>query len=250
MTQHLVKLSIVIPTFNEQEYIGYCLDAIRSQTVLPDEVIVVDNNSTDNTVEIARRYPFVTVMNESLQGMIPARNTGLNRAKGELIARIDADTRIPKEWVAVVHTIMDSEEKSIIGVSGPQYFYAMHNRFLRTVVSNLLSKFGYFYISRLLLGHETLFGSNMIITKRTWQKVKDEVCNDGQKVYEDIDLALHIGRYGRIIFDNRLIVGVSSRPLFEGPAKQAWRLYTWISTITQHRGLFARPKSTDTVDMQ
>lgn len=239
----MATLSIVIPAFNEENYIGFCLEAIKSQTVLPDEVIVVNNNSTDSTVKIAQSYPFVTVINESIQGMIPARNSGLNKAKGDLLARIDADTRISKNWVETVHSLLDTQTKNIIGISGPQYFYEINNRILKKVLSHLLSRFGFFTITRLLLGHETLFGSNMVITNRAWQKVKNEVCSDSQKVHEDIDLALHIGQYGRIIYDDRLMVGISDRPLFEGAAKHLWRLRTWITTITQHRKLFVGPKN-------
>ena len=53
-----LTLSIVIPVFNEQRYIKACLDSIAAQTVKPDEVIVVDNNSTDKTVQIAKKYKF------------------------------------------------------------------------------------------------------------------------------------------------------------------------------------------------
>src|SRR5262245_36697630 len=96
---HKPRLSIVIIAFNEEKHIGPCLEAIAHQTVAPDEVIVVDNNSTDRTVQIASSYPFIKVIHETEQGMIPARNTGLDAAKGDLLARIDADTRIPPQWV-------------------------------------------------------------------------------------------------------------------------------------------------------
>jgi glycosyltransferase involved in cell wall biosynthesis len=238
MTSDRPKLSIVILAYNEERYIASCLDAIKEQIVAPDEVIVVNNNSSDKTVEIAESYPFARVIHELTQGMIPARNTGFNTAKGDLLARIDADTRIPPDWSKKVHTIIDNQAQTICGISGPQYFYGLRNPVLRKLVSNITSLYGFFGISRLLLGHETLFGSNMVITQSAWNKVKNEVCHDGQKVHEDIDLAIHIGKYGPIMFDKQLEVGVSARPLREGIKKNVWRLTTWVKTISQHRKLF------------
>jgi glycosyltransferase involved in cell wall biosynthesis len=232
------KLSIIILAYNEKKYLASCLDAIKEQIVTPDEVVVVNNNSSDKTVEIAESYPFVRVIHEPTQGMIPARNAGFNTAKGDLLARIDADTRIPPDWSKKVHVILDNQVQAICGVSGPQYFYALRNPVLRRLVSNITSLYGFFGISRLLLGHETLFGSNMVITRSAWNKVKNEVCHDSQKVHEDIDLAIHIGTYGQIIFNKQLEVGVSARPLREGIKKNVWRLTTWVKTISQHRKLF------------
>jgi glycosyltransferase involved in cell wall biosynthesis len=88
------NISIVIPVYNEAERIAACLESIAAQTVTPLEVIVVDNNSTDATVSIARSFPFVRVITAKCQGVIHARNRGFNAARGEIIGRIDADTRL------------------------------------------------------------------------------------------------------------------------------------------------------------
>lgn len=238
MPQLIPSLSIIIPAFNEEKFIGPCLEAIRGQTVTPDEVIVVNNNSSDKTVDIATSYPFVTLISETEQGMIPARDTGFNHAKGKLLARIDADTRIPANWVESVHKLLDSKCDSIFGLSGPQYFYDLPSGYTRNIVSAITSRYGFFGVTRIMLGHETLFGSNMVITRKAWMKVKKEVCHNGQKVHEDIDLALHIGKYGTIIFDKKLLVGISSRAFFESLTKHIWRLRVWTETITRHRKLF------------
>lgn len=231
-------LSLIILAYNEAAYIGRCLDSIAAQTVAPDEVIVVDNNSTDTTAAIATRYPFVTLVRETTQGIAPARDAGFNAASGQLLGRIDADCELPPTWVNTAHTLFDSHVSEICGIAGPGYFYAIHNKLLRAVVRNVLSTFGFFAISRLLLGHETLYGSNMVITRAAWDKVKDEVCQDSSVVHEDIDIGLHIGLYGQILFDQRLQAGISARPLAEKPAKTVWRIKAWIKTVTRHRRLF------------
>src|SRR5687767_1835934 len=95
-----LRVSLVIPAYNEESHLRACLDAVAAQTVRPFEVIVVDNNSTDTTVAIARSYSFVAVMHESQQGIVYARNAGFNAARGDIIARIDADTHLSPNWIA------------------------------------------------------------------------------------------------------------------------------------------------------
>ncbi len=93
-----LSLSLVIPAYNEERHLAACLDAVSRQAVMPSEVIVVDNNSTDRTAEIARSYPFVRVVQEPRQGIVFARNAGFDAARGDIIGRIDADTIIPSDW--------------------------------------------------------------------------------------------------------------------------------------------------------
>src|SRR6266404_9608138 len=99
MLSKTLTLTIVIPAYNEQGYIKACLDSIKNQSEAPNEVIVVDNNSTDKTVEIARKYSFVKVIHEKRQHQVFAQAAGFNLAKGDIIGRIDADSVLPADWV-------------------------------------------------------------------------------------------------------------------------------------------------------
>ena len=75
-----MKVSVVIPAYNEEKYIVDCLKALSNQTIAPDEVIVVDNNSTDKTASLARQAgaKVITVLEP---GITPARTAGFNAAK-------------------------------------------------------------------------------------------------------------------------------------------------------------------------
>ncbi|MCX6732035.1 MAG: glycosyltransferase [Candidatus Roizmanbacteria bacterium] len=205
-----MKISLVIPAYNEEKYIAGCLDSIQTQKIKPDEVIVVNNNSTDKTLSIVEKYPFVRVVNEVTQGMIAARNTGFNEAQYDLIARCDADTKLPPNWISRVHR--NFARYHIDALTGPIMFYDA------PIKSSLIARAYLDMMKPIHRGGETLVGPNMIITKEIWEKVKNKVCLNDKLVHEDIDLAYHIQEVGgRIKRDNIMIVGTSSRRMRKNP---------------------------------
>ena len=91
-------ISVIIPAYNAERTIVECLKGIREQTLLPLEVIVVDDNSSDSTVAIAKDWAFV-ISNTHKKGAAGARNSGIYVAKGEIITFIDSDCVPPKDWL-------------------------------------------------------------------------------------------------------------------------------------------------------
>jgi glycosyltransferase involved in cell wall biosynthesis len=90
-----VIVSVIIPCYNVENYISECLDSILAQTYPSIEIICVDNNSTDNTVETIKKYSSkhsnITLLHEPMKGAPSARNKGLFASKGEWIQFLDAD---------------------------------------------------------------------------------------------------------------------------------------------------------------
>lgn len=220
-----LTLSIVIPVYNEQHHIAKCLDSISRQSVAPDEVIIVDNNCTDDTVRIAKKYKLVKVVKESKQGIVFARNTGFNKCKSDVIARIDADTILPINWVKDIKNEIKNLPKQV-AVTGPCSFRGK----IPNILTFWLHRAVYFWSSRLLFGHQTLFGSNMYISKHAWEAVKDSTClrND---IHEDMDLAVHLNQHSiPVIFDKKLTATVCNRRF------KNWSHYPgmWLKTKTVH----------------
>lgn len=202
-----LTLSIVIPVFNEENQIKSCLESISLQTELPDEVIVVDNNSTDNTVMIAKEFDFVRVVNEMSQGVLFARTAGFNNAKTDIIGRIDAETHLKPGWVKQVKRIFLDEE--VCAVSGPVGYHDAPFRRMALFIDKNLRKATWHMGAR--DNAVFLFGSNMAIRKKAWNKVSSKVCMR-KDVHEDIDLAIHLNQIGqKIIFDENLNAMTSSR---------------------------------------
>ena len=91
------KISVVIPAYNSAEYLPRAVQSVRSQTQPVDEIIVVDDGSTDGTAAVAADLePQIRCLAQDNQGPASARNTGVEAATGELIAFLDADD----EWTA------------------------------------------------------------------------------------------------------------------------------------------------------
>lgn len=95
LMSEFVKLSIIIPAYNVEEYIGACIDSILSQSYENYEVIVIDDGSSDRTVEIVREYSKkdtrVKLLQQKNSGPSRARNTGIECASGDYILFMDSD---------------------------------------------------------------------------------------------------------------------------------------------------------------
>lgn len=224
-----MKVSIVIPVYNEADHLRACLEAISRQTVAAHEVIVVDNNSTDATVVIAESFSFVTVLRERRQGVVYARDRGFNSATGDIIGRIDADSLIPPDWVATLQQLY-TQDATLQAVTGKVQYYGL-------ALGPLLDYFDLRIRRRMahLLGREVAMqGANMAVRRDAWQSVRRHVCRRGN-LHEDHDLAIHLNKAGhKVMFDERLAAAIDCRRL-----ESRWRVfckYAWLSphTYAQH----------------
>ena len=91
----MIKVSVIVPVYNIEEYIERCLDSLVHQDLKDMEIIVVDDGSTDNSPKIcksyAKKYPNIKYISQRNQGLSAARNTGISAAKGEYIGFVDGD---------------------------------------------------------------------------------------------------------------------------------------------------------------
>ena len=115
------SISIVIPVLNEENHISPCLDSILSQTRRHIEVIVVDNGSTDRTVELVEKFAKmdnrVRLIREDKKGIVIAKNRGIKEASGEVVDFTDADCVAVVSWLGSL--VKHFEDPSVGSVGGP-----------------------------------------------------------------------------------------------------------------------------------
>lgn len=103
MADKQLRFSIIIPTLNEEHYIGRLLQTIETQTFRRFEVILVDAQSTDKTITTAKKYaaklPKLTILTSDKKNVSIQRNKGLEVAVGEYLVFFDADIQVPKTFL-------------------------------------------------------------------------------------------------------------------------------------------------------
>ncbi|MFH0979388.1 MAG: glycosyltransferase family A protein [Candidatus Roizmanbacteria bacterium] len=206
-----MKVSIIVPVYNEEKNIKNCLDSLIKQEEKPEEIIIVDNNCTDKTFDIVKKYPGIIIIKEKKQGIAHARNAGFNTANGDILAKCDADTILPTGWIKKVKKAF-TKKKDIVA-------YVNHFIIYDIAVVNRIILFSYLYqwFFKIIGGYYILLGPALAIRKITWQKIKNQVCVDDKLAHEDIDLSIHVSPYGKIFLDKSININISGRRMKYNP---------------------------------
>jgi glycosyltransferase involved in cell wall biosynthesis len=115
-------ISVVIATRNSGRYLAECLDSVFGQGRAPAEVIMIDAASTDKTLDIAKHYPLVRVLQQDGTGFARAWNQGIVETKGDYVGFIDSDDRWKTEKLALQAAMLD-EDSEMQGVIGRVRFF-------------------------------------------------------------------------------------------------------------------------------
>lgn len=215
-------ISVVVPALNEDGYIASCLEFLRSQSYDDYELIVVDGGSSDRTVELAEKYADEVIVFKGPVGA--ARNTGVKKSRGEILAFIDADTVACHSWLEVMSESF--EEKKVVGVTGPTL--PMNGN----AVDNICYKASTVYLQRILLwlGIPHVVGFNCAYRRTPFLEVGgfDEV----NVLSEDVRLSLKIRQFGRISFNKEMVAFTSTRRIEKYGYPYMVSLYLFNSFLT------------------
>ena len=208
-------LSFVLPAFNEEAYLGDCLQSILQQTRdMQDstEIIVVNNASTDRTREVALSYPGVRVVDEPRKGLTYARQAGFLASSGSLIANVDSDSRLTPGWVERVLKAFRSNSR-LAGFSGPFIYYDLTPQQRRLVkVFYCMGWITHVTNKHILRVGAMMQGGNFVVSRAALEQVGG--FNVDISFYgEDTDIARRLNAVGDVDFNFNLKMYSSARRL-------------------------------------
>jgi glycosyltransferase involved in cell wall biosynthesis len=207
------KISIVVPTYNEEKYLRPCLESVAPQKHLADECIALDN-STDSTPELCKSFGW-TVITQTGKGVSNARKEGFDATKGDIIASTDADTAVSEKWVQTIEKAF--QDPKVVCVFGPVYL--LDGPLWLKLIANI--GFTLFLWIGVLTGKPNVSGMNFAVRKSAYLKIggfREELTTA-----EDVDLGLRMQKIGKVKYVHALYVHTSARRLLNyGIAKFIW----------------------------
>lgn len=215
-------VSIVIPVFNEERYLGDCLQSLMALDYPKEqlEIILVDNGSTDNTLGIAKTYPIKIFIKEKVK-VGAVRNFGVTHAQGELIVFLDSDCVVEPQWLAEGVQKISTHPQLVLG-----------GQYLMRDNPSWLEKYWVLNNSRTQVYQTTLVGGCIFIRKSTFDQMNgfDESLNSG----EDSDLTTRLRKVGfTVTIDPSLSVVHLGYPstVSSFVKRQAWHSADYVSKL-------------------
>jgi glycosyltransferase involved in cell wall biosynthesis len=211
-----MKLSVVIPAYNEEDYIGIPLNSLSQQDYKDFEIIVCLNNCTDNTEKIVegiakKNNLNLKIVKERKKGVSHARYTGFNHARGEIIASVDSDTYYPKDWTQKI--ISSFSQENIACLYGSVEIKS-DSRLMRWSARYLFSAF--LRISHFFHNYN-LNGMNFAVLKKDFKEIGG--FNTKWQSAEDVYIGIKLKELKKSVkYDPKLIVFTHDRRFQEKKA--------------------------------
>ena len=207
MDNNRMTISVVIPAYNEENYLPKTIASLTSLDRNPDEIIVVDGGSTDRTAELSRKAG-AKVISVPHRGIGFARQQGLLAAKGDIIAYTDADSIVPKDWLVKIEKALTTP--GVVGVFGTfrvpdgWWLYRLYINYLQPVFNQIYWWFGI----------PMAPGQNIAFIRTVGLEAGGFPVDF--KIAEDIEMAKRLMTKGKVLFRQDLIVISSGRRGKEG----------------------------------
>ncbi len=183
------KVTIYIPAFNAEKTIEHSIKSIQYQSLSFDEIIVVDDNSSDNTCEIIKKFHNIKlIQNSKNMGLGFNRNIAIKSSKNEIVAGIDADVVLDKFWLENILKTFKKDE--IIMAGGKMIEKNFDNKFNSWRAKYYSQNWGDKNISN----PPFLYGCNTIQNKSIWNKINgydEEMLTNGEDIDYSKKIKLH-----------------------------------------------------------
>ena len=161
------NISFYIPAYNAERTIKDSITSIQNQSILPDEIILIDDCSIDKTVKIVKSEfsNIKIIVNKQNMGLGYNRNLGIKESKNDIVAAIDADVILDKYWLEKL--MPEIEKKNVSMCGGKMDEYLLNNNINLWRAKYYSQNWG----NKLVYNPPFLFGCNTILIKSLWKRV-------------------------------------------------------------------------------
>ena len=217
------KVTFYIPAFNAQNTIELCINSVINQTYPVDEIIIINDNSKDNTKEILSKFNDLKIINNKQNlGLGYNRNLGIQNSSNEIIASIDSDVELDKKWLENI--IVSLKTNNVVMCGGN-----MVEKYTNNKVNAWREKYyNQSWGKTDILNPPFIYGCNTILLKNYWKKTKgydENLKTNG----EDIDLCKQLKSIGNINFfysSNSLCYHLQEDSVLS-LSKRVWRYHSF-----------------------
>jgi glycosyltransferase involved in cell wall biosynthesis len=242
-----LSISVIVCAHNEGAFLAPCLHSLLAQSRLPDEILVINNASTDATRAVAQAIPHVRVVDEARKGLVVARETGRLCATGDVLVYVDADCRAPLMWLARIERRFIADPR-LIALSGPYRFYDWDwwGRFLIRAYDFTLAPATQWLVKYVLRIGTIFYGGNFAVRREALERIggfDTSIEFHG----EDTNVGRRLFAIGRVRLFHDCYLYTSARRYIAMGKGAVFRLYVRNFTSELLRG---RPKDTTHVDVR
>ena len=241
-----LRISVIVCAHNEAHYLSACLHSLLAQSRQPDEILVINNASTDETRAVALQVPHVRVVDEPRKGLVIARETGRLAATGDVLVYVDADCRAPLTWLARIERA--SRRPRAAGAVGAYRYYDWDwwGRLLIRAYDFTLAPATQVLVKYLLRIGTVFYGGNFAVRREALERIggfDTSIEFHG----EDTNLGRRLFAVGKVGLFHDCYLYTSARRYVAMGKGTVFRLYVrnFTSELLHHR-----PKDTTHVDVR
>jgi glycosyltransferase involved in cell wall biosynthesis len=242
-----MTVTVIVCAHNEARYLPACLHSLLAQTRLPDELLVVDNASTDETGTVAAQIPGVCVVHEPRKGLVVAREAGRRAARGDVLVYVDADCRAPLTWLARVEQRF-LRDAGLLALSGPYRYYDWDwlGRVLIRAYDFTLAPATQLLFKHVLRAGTIFYGGNFAVRREALALI-DGFDTSIEFHGEDTNLGRRLFAIGKVGLFHDCYLFTSARRYIAMGKSTVFRLYVrnFVSEVLHHR-----PKDTSHLDVR
>lgn len=224
------KVSIYLPAYNAEKTIKKAIYSIQNQSILPEEIILIDDCSTDKTVDIvSSEFSNVKIIqNKTNMGLGFNRNLAIHEFKNNIIGAVDADVVLDKDWLK--NLLPEIEKENVLMCGGKMTEQLINNRINLWRAKYYSQNWG----NKLIVNPSFLYGCNTILIKSVWKKVNgynEKLKTNG----EDIDFInkLKSNLKGQIIYQPEAKCYHLQDDNIESLSHRVWRYHSFGYKIRQ-----------------